>query len=82
MKANDKKLTSCCEKAEDLRIRWRKADKWEGPEDTGWSMPSGADYDGNDNYVNINFCPWCGSKLDLTPSGTPGSSQPQAHPGR
>ena len=59
-----KKLTSCCEKAEDLRISWRKADKWEGPETYGWSMPSGADCDGNDNYVNINFCPWCGSKLD------------------
>ena len=75
-----KKLTSCCEMADDLRICWRKASKYEGPETYGWSMPSGVDHDGNDYYVNINFCPWCGSSLDLSPSDTQGSSQPRARP--
>lgn len=36
-----------------------------GPEKDGWSMPTGGDSDGEDFYDNINYCPFCGRKLEV-----------------
>lgn len=43
----------------------REARNCDGLERDGWSIICGStDYGAADLYTNVNFCPWCGRKLE------------------
>ena len=55
---------ACCQTGKD-HVRWRTADKFDGPDKDGWSLVENATADGEEVYCNIAFCPWCGARLPV-----------------
>lgn len=56
-------IARCCK--ENIKNRtavWSKADSFAGPDEDGWTI---GEYALDDvYYVNVNYCPYCGIKLE------------------
>lgn len=51
----------CCDEATEGIVQYRRADQFEGPEEDGWAIH--ADRGDQSEYVNVLFCPYCGTEL-------------------
>jgi hypothetical protein len=54
---------TCCKDAAGM-VTWEEAHKACGPEVAGWCLCFPSETGNGESYVRIDYCPWCGKKLE------------------